>query len=97
MHVSKNDSMLQIEEIVRIYSNSKYLDRNVPWVLLFILAEYSYNKPPLGFVVIAQILKSKYRPSRTMFVYEIQVNPIHTILKYGDFYDFIVMYIPSYS
>ena len=26
---AKNDSLLQIEEIVRIYSNSKYLDRNV--------------------------------------------------------------------
>ena len=40
---AKNDSVLHIEEIVRIYSNSKYLDRNVRWVL-FILAEYSYNK-----------------------------------------------------
>ena len=36
---AKNDSLLQIEEIVRIYANSKYLDRNVPWVL-YILAEY---------------------------------------------------------
>ena len=26
-----------------------------------------------------------------MFVYKIQVNPIHTILKYGDFYDFMDM------
>ena len=26
-------------------------------------------------------LKSQKRPSRTMFVYKIQVNPIHTILK----------------
>ena len=24
-----------------------------------------------------------------MFVYKIQLNPIHTILKYGDYYDFI--------
>ena len=24
-----------------------------------------------------------------MFVYKIQVNPIHTILKYGDYYDFM--------
>ena len=38
---AKNDSLLQIEEIVRIYANSKYLDRNVRWVL-FILAEYIY-------------------------------------------------------
>ena len=27
--------------------------------------------------------------SRMMFVYKIQVNPIHTILKYGDSYDFM--------
>ena len=36
---TKNDSLLQIEEIVRIYANPRYLDRNVQWVL-FILAEY---------------------------------------------------------
>ena len=24
-----------------------------------------------------------------MFVYKTQVNPIHTILKYGDYYDFM--------
>ena len=52
---AKNDVLLQMEEIVRIYSNSKYLDRNVRWVL-FILLEYSYNKAPIGFVVIAQNL-----------------------------------------
>ena len=34
-------------------------------------------------------LKSQYRPTRKVFVYKIQVNPIHTILKYGDFYDFM--------
>ena len=39
--------------------------------------------------VIQSILKSQKRPSRTMFVYKIQVNPIHTILKYGDDYDFM--------
>ena len=33
--------------------------------------------------------KSEWRPSRTMFVYKIQVNPIHTILKYCDYYDFM--------
>ena len=36
---AKNDSLLQIKEIVRSFANSKYLDRNVRWVL-FILAEY---------------------------------------------------------
>ena len=40
---AKNDSLLQIEEIVRIYVNSKYLDRDVQWVL-FILAEYILDK-----------------------------------------------------
>ena len=33
-------------------------------------------------------LKSQQRPTVKMFVYKIQVNPIHTILKYGDRYDF---------
>ena len=33
-------------------------------------------------------LKSQYWPTGTMFVYKIQVNPIHTILKYGDYNDF---------
>ena len=32
---AKNDSLLQIEEIVRIYANSMYLDRNVRWVLFY--------------------------------------------------------------
>ena len=36
------------------------------------------------------ILKSQYRPTVRMFVYIIQVNPIHTILKYGICYDFMV-------
>ena len=34
-------------------------------------------------------LKSPYRPAIQVFVYKIQVNPIHTILNYGDCYDFI--------
>ena len=36
---ARNNSLLQMEEMVRIYANSKYLDKNVLWVL-FILAEY---------------------------------------------------------
>ena len=32
-------------------------------------------------------LTSQWRPTRTMFVYKIQINPIHTILKYGKYYD----------
>ena len=39
---AKNDSLLQIEEIVRIYANYKYLDRNVRWVL-FILAFFFFG------------------------------------------------------
>ena len=38
---AKNDSLLQIKEIVRLYANSKYLDRNVRLVL-FILTEYIF-------------------------------------------------------
>ena len=41
--IAKNDSLLQIEEIFRIYANSKHLDRNAQWVL-FILAEYILDK-----------------------------------------------------
>ena len=32
-------------------------------------------------------VKSQYWPTGKVFVYKIQVNPIHTILKYGDYYD----------
>ena len=34
-------------------------------------------------------LKSQQRPTSKVFDYKIQVNPIHTILKYGDYYDFM--------
>ena len=34
-------------------------------------------------------LWSQLRPTVKMFVYKIHVNPIHTILKYGDYYDFM--------
>ena len=37
------------------------------------------------------VLKSQKLPTGKVFVYKIQVNPIHTctILKYGDYYDFM--------
>ena len=34
-------------------------------------------------------IKVQQRPTGKMFVYKIQVNPILTILKYGDYYDFM--------
>ena len=34
-------------------------------------------------------LKSQKRLTTKVFVYKIQVNPIHTILKYGDYYGFM--------
>ena len=34
-------------------------------------------------------LKSQQRPARRVVVYKIQVNPIHTILKYGIYYGFM--------
>ena len=35
------------------------------------------------------LLKSQLRPTRKVFVNKIQVNPVHTILKYGNYYDFM--------
>ena len=42
---------------------------------------------------IIVILKSQWRPTGKVFVYKIQVNPIHTILKYGYYYDFMVQFL----
>ena len=33
-------------------------------------------------------LKSQWRPTKKVFVYNIQKYPIHTILKYGIYCDF---------
>ena len=43
------------------------------------------------YLTIRQImfLKSQLRPTGKVFVYKIQVNSIHTIVKYGIFYDFM--------
>ena len=38
---------------------------------------------------LGKCLKSQKRPTRKVFVYKIEVNPIHTILKYGNYYDFM--------
>ena len=35
------------------------------------------------------LLKSQLWQTRKMFVYKIQVNPIYTILKHHDYYDFM--------
>ena len=34
-------------------------------------------------------IKSQQRPTRKVSVNKIQVNAIHTVLKYGDYYDFM--------
>ena len=34
-------------------------------------------------------LKSQQQPTRRVFVYKIQVSPFHTILRYGNYYDFM--------
>ena len=34
-------------------------------------------------------LKSQWWPTRKVFVCKIQVNPVHTILKYGNYYEFM--------
>ena len=38
---------------------------------------------------LAQKINGELKSSRKVFVYKIQVNPIHTILKYGIYYDFM--------
>ena len=35
------------------------------------------------------ILKAPIAANKKEFVYKIEVNPIHTILKYGDYHDFM--------
>ena len=40
-------------------------------------------------------LKSQQRPTRKVFTYKIQVNPIHNILKYGYYHDFMDRYFCS--
>ena len=49
---------------------------------IIILFPRLFQKRPLYF-------KSQLRPTRKVFVYKIQVNPIHTILKYGEYYAFV--------
>ena len=39
-------------------------------------------------VCLDEILKVPIAANKKEFVYKIQVNPIHTILKYGDYHDF---------
>ena len=34
-------------------------------------------------------IKVPIAPTGKVFVYKIQVNPIHTIIKYGNYYDFM--------
>ena len=41
------------------------------------------------YIKLHAYLKSQKRPTKTMFVYKIQANPIHTILKYGNYNDFM--------
>ena len=52
------------------------------------LLNLKVTQPPIGLTIL---LKSQYCGGQLekVFVYKIQVNPIHTILKYGDYYDFI--------
>ena len=40
-------------------------------------------------ILLHQKLKVPMAATRKVFVYKIQENPIHTILKYGDYYDFM--------
>ena len=54
---------------------------NQPMTLIITQTEADYAQAVRSCTYIVCVLKSQYRPSRTMFVCKIQVNPIHTILK----------------
>ena len=57
----------------------------------FTLQPHSFHLKKKNKIAAAnlQTLKSQWRPTRKAFVYKIQVNPIHAILKYGNYYDFM--------
>ena len=43
----------------------------------------------VGFLYIQGHLKIPIAATKKEFVYKIKVNPIHTVLKYGDYHDFM--------
>ena len=67
---AKNDSLLQIEEIVRIYANSRYLVRNVQWVLLVRLSINTSRK-----VIYIYIERERERERETHTHIYIYLNP----------------------
>ena len=62
--------------------------RKITYPCPFCTRKYEKMSGIFGLCIWGKGLKSQKRPPRKVFVYKIQVNPIHTILKYGDYYDF---------
>ena len=72
--------------MVRIpYHTIKKLD----WAKLNVFLDENNCDSNFGISFGKGSLKSQQRPTGKVLVYKIQVNPIHTILKYGDYYDFM--------
>ena len=59
------------------------------WLPAFSPGQNVFKRSLFDSVGIYYRLKSQKRPTRKVFVYKIQVDPIHTILKYGNYYDFM--------
>ena len=67
---------------------SPFLIIFLPYMVLIFHFKYTL-KFRLQFVSIWTNLKVPIAAIRMIFVYKIQVNPIHGILKYGIYYDFM--------
>ena len=56
-------------------------------IIIIIILKSMHKYRSSGLDKSVQDLKSQSRPTSKVFVYKIEVNPIHTVLKYGDYYD----------
>ena len=59
------------------------------WVKFILLSENTYNLDESKILSFGKKLKVPILANKKVFVYKIKVNPIHTILKYGDYHDFM--------
>ena len=59
------------------------------YVTFILSSANAFNFDKINFLSSGNGLKSQQRPTRKVFVYKIQVNPIHAIFKYGNHYDFM--------
>ena len=79
--------MLSVLKVIKTIKSEN--EREIEFVYGIVYEKYLARLDWLVAVGFNATLKSQKRPTRKMFVYKIQVNPIHTILKDGDYYDFM--------